>query len=80
MLGIEELGFAVVVWGVSSLLFRDWVVKFDLALRERVTGDYFGEAAIEEQRRLLEKTARIVLASGLVVFAAGVVMRLAHIG
>ncbi|MFN2464755.1 MAG: hypothetical protein ABR598_00640 [Candidatus Dormibacteria bacterium] len=79
MLGIEELGFVVVVWGVTSLLFRDWVVKFDLALRERVTGDFFTESAIEEQRVLLEKTGRLVLAAGLVVFAAGVAMHLAHL-
>jgi hypothetical protein len=80
VLGIEELGLVVVIWGVTSLLFRDWVVKFDLALRERVTGDYFNEAAIEEQRRLLEKTGRLVLAAGLVLFAVGAWLHFAHIG
>ncbi|MEA2683510.1 MAG: hypothetical protein QOK05_1838 [Chloroflexota bacterium] len=80
MLGIEEMGFVTVVWGVTSLLFRDWVVKFDLALRERLTGDYFNEQAIEEQRALLEKTGRIVLAAGVVVFAIGVVLHQLRLG
>jgi len=64
MLGIEEIGLVVVVWGVSAMVFRDWVVKFDLAMRERVTGDCFTEKVIEEQRRLLDRTARMVLARG----------------
>lgn len=72
MLGIEEFGFVIVVWGVTALLFRDQVVKYDLALRERLTGDYFSEVAIAEQRTLLERTGRFVLASGLVIFAVGV--------
>jgi hypothetical protein len=75
MLGIEEMGFVIVMWGAGSLLFRDWVVKFDLLMRERISGDYFSERAIEEQRRLLEKTGRIVLAVGVLIFAAGVVLR-----
>jgi len=77
MLGIEEIGLVVVVWGVSAMVFRDWVVKFDLAMRERVTGDFFTEKVIEEQRRLLDRTARMVLAAGLVVFFVGVALRFA---
>jgi hypothetical protein len=80
MLGFEELGLIIVIWGVASLLFRDWVVRLDLALKERVTGDYFTEEAIEEQRNLLEKTGRVVLALGLVTFAAGVGLHLLHLG
>ena len=79
VLGIEEIGFVVVVWGVTALLFRDWVVKFDLALRERLTGDYFNEQAVEEQRTLLERTGRVVLAAGLLIFALGVGLHLASL-
>ena len=77
VLGIEEIGFVVVVWGVAALLFRDWVVRFDLAMRERLTGDYFSEQAVNEQRTLLERTGRVVLASGLLIFARGVGLHLA---
>jgi hypothetical protein len=77
MLGIEEIGLIVVAWGVSAIFFRDWVVKFDLAMRERVTGDLFSEEHIDEQRRLLDRTARIVLALGLLVFLAGAALRFA---
>jgi len=79
MFGIEELGLVVVIWGISAIFFRDWVVKFDLAMRERATGDYFPENVVEEQRRLLERTARIMLALGLVVFLAGAVLRFARV-
>ena len=79
MFGIEELGLVVVVWGVSAIVFRDWVVKFDLAMRERATGDHFPEQVIEEQRQLLERTARIMLALGLVVFLAGALLRFARV-
>ena len=79
VLGIEELGLVIVIWGVTSLVFRDWVVRLDLAIKERVTGDYFTEQAIQEQRDLLEKTGRLVLALGLLTFAAGVALHLAHL-
>jgi hypothetical protein len=79
MMGIEEIGLVVVVWGVSAIIFRDWVVKFDLAMRERVTGDFFTEEHIDEQRRLLDRTARIVLVLGLLVFLAGAALRFARI-
>ena len=79
VLGIEEIGFVVVVWGVTALLFRDWVVKFDLALRERLTGDYFNQQAVDEQRTLLERTGRVVLAAGILDFALGVGLRLARL-
>jgi hypothetical protein len=72
--GIEEIGFVIVAWGVTALIFRDQVVKFDLALRERLTGDYFNESAVAEQQTLLEKTGRIVLAAGLLIFALGVAL------
>lgn len=49
--------------GVTSLL-----------LWERITADRCSEQAIEEQRRLPEKTGRIVLAMGVVIFAVGVVL------
>jgi hypothetical protein len=80
MVGIEEVGLVIVIWGVASLLFRDWVVRLDLTLKERVTGDYFTEQVIEEQRTLLEKSARIVLAVGLLIFAAGVTLHVLHLG
>lgn len=80
MLGLEELGLVVVVWGVSAMVFRDWVVKFDLAMRERVTGDYFPDQVIQEQRRLLDRTARLVLAVGLAVFLVGAGLRFAGLG
>jgi len=69
-----------VAWGVTALIFRDQVVKFDLALRERLTGDYFNESAVAEQQNLLEKTGRIVLAAGLVIFALGVTLHFTGVG
>ena len=71
------MGFAIVVWGVCALIFRDHVVRFDLALRERLTGDQFSDTAVDEQRVLLERTARVVPAAGLVLFAVGVGLRFA---
>lgn len=79
MLGIEEIGLVTVVWGVSALIFRDWVVRFDLALRERATGDYITDQVVEEQRALLDRTARIMLGIGLAVFALGVALHFARI-
>ncbi|HEY8739175.1 MAG TPA: hypothetical protein VIN56_01100 [Candidatus Dormibacteraeota bacterium] len=79
MLGIEEIGFVVVTWGVTSLIFRDWVVRFDLAMRARITGDSYSDEVVAEQQQLLERTGRIVLAVGLVVFAAGVGTTLLHL-
>ena len=72
MPGIEEIGFVIVIWGVVALIFRDTVVRFDLALRERLTGDFISEGAVVEQQNLLERTARVVLVAGLVIFAIGV--------
>ena len=69
----------IVIWGVCALLFRDQVVRFDLALRERLTGDQFSQTAVEEQRTLLERTGRVVLAAGLVIFALGVGLRFAGV-
>jgi len=74
MLGIEEIGLVVVVWGVSAIIFRDWVVRFDLAMRERVTGEVTTDAVVDQQRDLLERTARGMLAAGLMVFAIGAAM------
>lgn len=79
MPGIEEIGFVIVLWGATALLFRDQVVKYDLALRERLTGDYFSETAVAEQRTLLERTGRVVLAAGLLVFALGVGLHFAGV-
>ena len=79
MPGIEETGFAIVAWGVCALLFRDQVVRFDLLLRERLTGDQFTDRAVEEQRLLLERTGRVVLAGGLLIFALGVALHFAGV-
>ena len=77
MLGIEEIGLVVVVWAVSAIIFRDWVVSFDLAMRERATGDRSADHVVDEQRRLLDRTARVMLALGLLVFLAGAGLRFA---
>ncbi|MFN2464195.1 MAG: hypothetical protein ABR573_09885 [Candidatus Dormibacteria bacterium] len=74
-MGVEEIGLVVVVWGVCALAFRDWIVKFDLVMRERATGDYFPDRVVEEQRRLLDRTARLGLAVGLLVFFLGAALR-----
>ena len=79
MLGVEDMGLVIVIWGVCALLFRDWVVRFDLMLRERITGDFFGQPAIEEQQQLLEKTGRLVLGIGLVLFAIGAGLHFARL-
>jgi hypothetical protein len=71
VLHVLDIGLITVVWGISAIIFRDWVVRFDLAMRERITGDYFTDQVIDEQRRLLDRTARIVLGAGLLVFALG---------
>lgn len=80
MPGTEEIGAITVIWGVTTLIFREWVLRLDLLVRERVIGLAASEAAVEQQRRLLEMAGRGLLAGGLVMFAAGVAFRLAGAG
>jgi hypothetical protein len=72
MLGFEEVGAIVVVWAISALIFRDWVVRLDLVVRERLTGDRASTEVVAEQEALLERTGRMLLVAGLLVFVTGV--------
>ena len=78
--GIEEVGLIIVVWAVGALMFREWLLRFDIALLRTVTGIVLTDAHLETQRRMLEQTSRFLLACGLVLFFGGLALRLTGIG
>ena len=78
--GIEEVGLIIVVWAVGALMFREWLLRFDIALLRTVTGIVLTDEHLETQRRMLEQTSRFLLACGLVLFFGGLALRLTGIG
>jgi hypothetical protein len=77
--GIEEVGLIIVVWAVGALMFREWLLRFDIALLRTVTGIVLTDEHLETQRRMLEQTCRFLLACGLVLFFGGLALRLTGI-
>ena len=67
------------LWGVTTLVFREWVLRVDLAFRERMVGLPTTADDVEEQRQVLERAGRALLAVSLVVFVLGAGLRIAGI-
>ena len=76
MPGIEEVGLIVVVWAAGALIFREWLLQFDIAVIRTMTGIVQTDDHLELQRKMLEQTSRFLLVSGLVLFFAGLALRL----
>jgi hypothetical protein len=74
--GIEEVGLIVVVWAAGALIFREWLLRFDVALLRTITGTVLTDDHLELQRKMLEQTGRLLLVCGLVVFFGGLALRL----
>ena len=65
------VGFVTALWAGTALVFQEWVLRFDLALVERMIGTKLADHHVAEQRRMLELSSRALLAIGLVVLVAG---------
>lgn len=74
--GIEEVGLVVVVWAAGALIFREWLLRFDVALLRTITGIGLTDEHLALQRKMLEQTSRFILACGLVIFFGGLALRL----
>jgi hypothetical protein len=74
--GIEEVGLIVVVWAAGALIFREWLLQFDIAVIRTMTGIVQTDDHLELQRKMLEQTSRFLLVSGLVLFFGGLALRL----
>ena len=76
MPGIEEVGLIVVVWAAGALMFREWLLRFDIALLRTITGTTQSDEHLELQRQMLEHTSRFLLVCGLLLFFGGLALRL----
>lgn len=76
MPGIEEVGLIVVVWAAGALMFREWLLRFDIALLRTITGVTQSDEHLELQRQMLEHTSRFLLVCGLLLFFGGLALRL----
>jgi hypothetical protein len=76
MLGIREDGLVIMAWAIGVLLFQDWVIHLDAAVRRIVSGQTYRPADEETERRRLLVTARILLVVGGVAFVVGAFIKL----
>ena len=79
-MGPEEIGAITVAWGVCALVFREWILRLDLVLRERLLGFPPSDSVVEQERRLLEFAGRGILAGGLLLFVTTVGFQAAGLG
>lgn len=77
VLGVREVGVALVVWATTSLIFEEWVVRFDMRLVQRLSGITVPDDEIDRYRRRLDKICRSFLAAGLVILLGGVALHFA---
>jgi hypothetical protein len=77
VLGVREVGVALVVWATTSLIFEEWVVRFDMRLVQRLSGITVPDDEIDRYRRRLDKICRAFLGAGLVIFLGGVALHFA---
>jgi hypothetical protein len=77
VLGLREVGLAVVVWAATTLVFQEWVVRFDLRLVQRLSGITVAGDEVERYRRRLAKVCWSLLVVGLVTFLGGVALHVA---
>ena len=76
MLGIREDGLVIMAWAIGVLVFQDWVIHLDGAIRRIVSGEFYRPPDYEADRRRLTLTARVLLGVGCLAFVAGAFLQL----
>jgi len=71
MLGLAGDGLVVMTWAVLVLVFQDWVIRLDSAIRRLASGHMHRPPDAETERHRLVVTARVLLFVGAAAFVAG---------
>ena len=75
MLGIREEGLVIMAWSIVVLVFQDWVIHIDAAIRRLVSGALYRPPNPDAERHRLVLVARVLLGVGGVAFVGGAVLR-----